>query len=101
MNIFFPISSLPQDLVASGAQVCICNRFGETPLDKAKPYLSQLLQGQRSLKVIEIGHLHCIILHIRTRSQVFVYKSHVKRRLSSSGHVDLSILSGEHFTKQD
>lgn len=35
-----------QDLVASGAQVCVCNRYGQTPLDKAKPHLRQLLQGQ-------------------------------------------------------
>lgn len=31
--------------MASGAQVCICNRYGQTPLDKAKPHLRQLLQG--------------------------------------------------------
>lgn len=34
--------------MASGAQVCVCNRYGQTPLDKAKPHLRQLLQGQRS-----------------------------------------------------
>ncbi|KAG7217228.1 hypothetical protein INR49_027772 [Caranx melampygus] len=45
------------DLVASGAQVCICNRYGQTPLDKAKPHLRQLLQekaekmGQSMTKV--------------------------------------------------
>lgn len=32
--------------MASGAQVCMCNRYGQTPLDKAKPHLRQLLQGQ-------------------------------------------------------
>lgn len=41
--------SLLKDLVASGAQVCICNRYGQTPLDKAKPHLRQLLQGGETL----------------------------------------------------
>jgi hypothetical protein len=36
---------LPQDLVTNGAQVNICNKYGETPLDKAKPHLREALQG--------------------------------------------------------
>lgn len=34
-----------QDLVTNGAQVSICNKYGETPLDKAKPHLRELLKG--------------------------------------------------------
>lgn len=34
-----------QDLVTNGAQVSICNKYGETPLDKAKPHLRELLRG--------------------------------------------------------
>lgn len=34
-----------QDLVTNGAQVSICNKYGETPLDKGKPHLRELLRG--------------------------------------------------------
>lgn len=37
--------ALSQDLVTNGAQVSICNKYGETPLDKAKPHLRELLRG--------------------------------------------------------
>lgn len=36
-----------QDLVANGAQVSICNKYGETPLDKAKPHLQDILKGMQ------------------------------------------------------
>ncbi|KAG7254117.1 hypothetical protein CRUP_004614 [Coryphaenoides rupestris] len=39
----------PLDLVTCDAQVCLCNRYGQTPLDKAKPHLQQLLQGNGTL----------------------------------------------------
>lgn len=29
----------------NGAQVSICNKYGETPLDKAKPHLREALRG--------------------------------------------------------
>ncbi|CAG00468.1 unnamed protein product [Tetraodon nigroviridis] len=54
---FWGQEEVAEDLVASGAQVCICNRYGQTPLDKAKPHLRQLLQekaekmGQNMTKV--------------------------------------------------
>lgn len=35
--------------MASGAQVSMCNRYGQTPLDKAKPHLRQLLEGQKQV----------------------------------------------------
>uniref|UniRef100_A0A8C9VLU1 Scaffold protein ILK n=1 Tax=Scleropages formosus TaxID=113540 RepID=A0A8C9VLU1_SCLFO len=38
----FPVPH--QDLVNSGAQVSSCNKYGETPLDKAKPHLQDLLK---------------------------------------------------------
>lgn len=34
-----------QDLVASGALVSICNKYGEMPVDKAKAPLRELLRG--------------------------------------------------------
>lgn len=40
-----PICPLTQDLVMNGAQVSICNKYGETPLDKGKPHLRELLRG--------------------------------------------------------
>ncbi|KAG7253029.1 hypothetical protein CRUP_031272, partial [Coryphaenoides rupestris] len=46
-----------EDLVTNGAQVSICNKYGETPLDKAKPHLRDLLKekaeklGQNLTKV--------------------------------------------------
>lgn len=40
-----PLSFLFQDLVTNGAQVSICNKYGETPLDKAKPHLRDHLGG--------------------------------------------------------
>lgn len=50
---------LLKDLVASGAQVCICNRYGQTPLDKAKPHLRQLLQGST-----HHTHIYCCVTWI-------------------------------------
>lgn len=41
--------SFSQDLVTNGAQVSICNKYGETPLDKAKPHLRELLRGTLAL----------------------------------------------------
>lgn len=40
-----PICPPSQDLVTNGAQVSICNKYGETPMDKAKPHLRELLRG--------------------------------------------------------
>lgn len=34
-----------QDLVANGALVSICNKYGEMPVDKAKAPLRELLRG--------------------------------------------------------
>lgn len=37
-----------QDLVANGALVSICNKYGEMPVDKAKAPLRELLRGPSS-----------------------------------------------------
>lgn len=44
----FPLNPL-QDLVNNGAQVSICNKYGETPVDKAKPHLRDHLKGDESI----------------------------------------------------
>lgn len=41
---FFFFSHI-QDLVNNGALVSICNKYGEMPMDKAKPELRELLRG--------------------------------------------------------
>lgn len=38
---------LPQDLVGNGALVSIANKYGETPIDKAKTPLREVLKGRR------------------------------------------------------
>lgn len=38
---------LPQDLVGNGALVSIANKYGETPIDKAKTPLREVLKGSR------------------------------------------------------
>lgn len=38
---------LPQDLVGNGALVSIANKYGETPIDKAKTPLREVLKGNR------------------------------------------------------
>lgn len=40
-----------QDLVTNGALVSICNKYGETPMDKAKPHLRELLKGVPQIDV--------------------------------------------------
>lgn len=42
-------SLLTQDLVGSGALVSIANKYGETPIDKAKTPLREVLKGSGSL----------------------------------------------------
>lgn len=44
-GVAYSTLSFTKDLVNSGAQVSICNKYGETPLDKAKPHLRTLLKG--------------------------------------------------------
>lgn len=34
-----------QELVKKGGHVSQCNKNGETPLDKSKPYLAEILKG--------------------------------------------------------
>ncbi|KAG7261377.1 hypothetical protein CRUP_036091 [Coryphaenoides rupestris] len=46
---FWGQDQVAEDLVTCDAQVCLCNRYGQTPLDKAKPHLQQLLQGNGTL----------------------------------------------------
>ncbi|KAJ3588674.1 hypothetical protein NHX12_009528 [Muraenolepis orangiensis] len=41
---FWGQDQVAEDLVTCDAQVCLCNRYGQSPLDKAKPHLQQLLQ---------------------------------------------------------
>lgn len=44
-----------QDLVANGALVSICNKYGEMPVDKAKAPLRELLRGLLStLKPVSV-----------------------------------------------
>lgn len=38
---------LPQDLVGNGALVSIANKYSETPIDKAKMPLREILKGRR------------------------------------------------------
>lgn len=38
---------LLQDLVGNGALVSIANKYGETPIDKAKTPLREVLKGRR------------------------------------------------------
>ncbi len=45
------LSTFPQDLVNNGALVAISNKNNETPLDKAKPYLSNTLRGEEAKPV--------------------------------------------------
>ena len=59
---------MPQDLVTNGAQVSICNKYGETPLDKAKPHLLDLLKGSAS-------KTHPLILHIASHLQLIETES--------------------------
>lgn len=54
---FYAISPIlfcpsPKDLVINGAQVSICNKYGETPLDKGKPHLRELLRGIFSQRLL-------------------------------------------------
>ena len=35
-----------QELVKRGGLVSQCNKYGETPLDKCKPYLAEILRGR-------------------------------------------------------
>ena len=40
------LSYFPKELVNKGAIVGQCNRYDETPLDKAPPFLKNLLRGK-------------------------------------------------------
>lgn len=58
------ICALPQDLVTNGALVSICNKYGETPLDKAKPHLRELLKGILSphLRLPHSSRFRCVLI---------------------------------------
>ena len=43
---FWNFEEVAEELVKKGAHVSQCNTFGETPLDKCKPYLAEILKGE-------------------------------------------------------
>ena len=46
-----------QDLVANGALVSICNKYGEMPVDKAKAPLRELLPEQAEKMGQNLNHI--------------------------------------------
>ncbi|GBM04167.1 Integrin-linked protein kinase [Araneus ventricosus] len=42
---FWGYQAIAEDLINNGALVAICNKYGETPLDKCKGQMSQKLLG--------------------------------------------------------
>lgn len=43
---FWGHDHIAEDLVNNGAMVSMANKFDETPLEKAKPYLAKMLSGK-------------------------------------------------------
>lgn len=48
MQLTFVMFIYLQELVKRGALVSQCNKYGETPLDKCKPYLAEILRGDKT-----------------------------------------------------
>lgn len=79
-----------QDLVANGALVSICNKYGEMPVDKAKAPLRELLRGPSptpQLVFLSCPHLSSIS-QLRPRLFVFLSQSGQRRwaRISTVYH---------------
>lgn len=45
-----------------------CNKYGETPLDKCKPYLAEILRGEPIYKKEE-AFFSCNSVNLKTRGQ--------------------------------
>ena len=60
---------MEQELVKRGALVSQCNKYGETALDKCKPYLAEILRGEPIYKKEEAFFSRNSV-NLKTRGQM-------------------------------
>ena len=49
-----------------------CNKYGETPLDKCKPYLTEILRGEPIIYIKKRQHFLTVTASIKTREQMTI-----------------------------
>lgn len=85
-----------QDLVANGALVSICNKYGEMPVDKAKAPLRELLRGPPPTPSCVLLSCPCLSPQLRPRLSFSLRAGREDGPESQPYSIQGHILEGDH-----